>query len=159
MARQDREVRCLPHEFLLIQPIVRAHWAAQLLGTRALLQDAYFLCFTAPINLHCPALEVTDKPKKGTPNKPNRERVVAQLSTSTTPITVLEVPWEDLLDIVKKVVKVSTRSPLQIFNTHQRLASHLQKKVPVDVQQSFVLAVGDADLALEAMKSVLPGGV
>ena len=80
-----------------------------------------------------------------------------QPSTPTTPITVLEVPWEDLLDSVKKVGKVSTGSPLQIFNTHQRLASHLQKKVPVDVQRSFVRPVGDADLeALEAMKFVLP---
>ena len=131
MARQDCEVRCLPHEFLLMQPVVRA---TQLPRTRSLLhvaalQRAYFLSFTAPTNLHCPAPEVPDKPKKGTPNKPQRERVVAQPSTPTTPITVPEVPWEELLDSVKKVVKVSMGSLLQIFNTHQCLASNLQKKV------------------------------
>ena len=93
MAQQDREVRCLPHEFLLMQPAVRARWAAQLPRTRALLQHTYFLSFTAPTNLHCPAPEVPDKPKKG--NKPQRERVVAQPSTPTIPTTVLEVPWED----------------------------------------------------------------
>ena len=67
-------------------------------------------------------------------------------------------PGTTLRDGVKKVVKVSIGSPLQIFNTHQRLDSlHLQKKVPVDVQRSFVRAVGDADSeALEAMKSALP---
>ena len=75
MARQDREVRYLPHEFLLMQPVVRARWAAQLPRTRALLQHAYFLSFTAPTNLHCPVPEVPDKPKKRTPNKPPRERV------------------------------------------------------------------------------------
>ena len=70
---------------------------------------------------------------------------------------MLEVPWDDLLDSVKKVVRVFSGSPLQIFNTHQRLASHLQKKVAVDMQRSFFRAVGDADSeALEAMKSVLP---
>ena len=30
MARQDREVRCLPHEVLLMQPIVCTRWAAQM---------------------------------------------------------------------------------------------------------------------------------
>ena len=50
MARQDREVRCLPHEFLLMQPVV----CAQMPQTRALLQHAYLLSFTAPTNLHCP---------------------------------------------------------------------------------------------------------
>ena len=67
MARQDREVRCLPHEFLLMQPVVRVRWAAQLLGTWALW---YFLSFTAPTNLHCRAPEAPHKPKKGTPNEP-----------------------------------------------------------------------------------------
>ena len=119
MARQDREVPCLPHEFLLMQPIVCARWAAQMPRTQALLQHAYVLSFTAPTNLHCPAPEVPEKPKKGTPDKPRRERVVAQPASPTTPITVLGVPWDDLLDSVKKVVKVSTGTPLQIFKTQK----------------------------------------
>ena len=28
IARQDRQVRCLPHEFLLMQPVVCAQWTA-----------------------------------------------------------------------------------------------------------------------------------
>ena len=30
MARQDCEVRCLPHEFLLMQSVMCARWAAQM---------------------------------------------------------------------------------------------------------------------------------
>ena len=62
MARQDREVRYLPHEFLLMQPVVCARWAAQMPRKQAPLQHAHFLSFTAPTNLHCPAPEVLGKP-------------------------------------------------------------------------------------------------
>ena len=124
MAQQDREVRCLPHEFLLMQPVLCARWAAQLPRTRAQLQHAYFLSFTPPTKLHCPAPEVPVKPKqKATPAKLPRATAVAQPSTPTTPETVLQVPWEDFLGSVEKVAKVAAGTVLQTFNTHQRLAS------------------------------------
>ena len=48
MAPRDREVRCLPYEFLWMQSIVGALWAAQLPRSCELLHPAYLLSFPAP---------------------------------------------------------------------------------------------------------------
>ena len=72
MSTKDRLVRCLPHELLGMQSLVEARWSAQLPRTWcSLLAHAYFLSFTAPSPLHCPAPEApkrTSKPPKKVPS-------------------------------------------------------------------------------------------
>ena len=110
MGTRDRAVRCLPHEFHAMQSTVCARWAAQLPRTQSHLAHMYFLSFTAPTAVHCAAPEVPHR----TTTTPKKVSPVQTVSTPTTPETVLEVPWEKLIDSVKKVAKTAMGTPHRV---------------------------------------------
>ena len=110
---------------LILIHLLCAHIGQHSCHKHGLCCDMRIFCFSQPQQI-CPVLHV--RPPKGTPNKPQKERVVAQPPTSTTPIIVREaVKFCGFTRQCQKGGKCFHR--VISTNTHKRVASHMQKKV------------------------------